>query len=51
MTSGVTHPREELIPNLRDTFKTVVVPDNLGTAAETKAILDCIVHKRFFGEW
>ena len=31
--------------------KTVVVPDNLGTAAETKAILDCIVHKRFFGDW
>jgi hypothetical protein len=31
--------------------KTVVVPDNLGPVAETKAILDCIVHKRFFGDW
>jgi hypothetical protein len=31
--------------------KTVVVPDNLGPVAETNAILDCIVHKRFFGEW
>ena len=31
--------------------KTVVVPDNLGAVAETNAILDCIVHKRFAGDW
>jgi hypothetical protein len=28
VTSGVRHPREELIPNLRDTFKTVAVRCN-----------------------
>ncbi len=31
--------------------KTVVVADNLGADDETKAILDCIVHKRFLGDW
>ena len=28
MTSGVTHPREELISDLRDSFKTVAVRRN-----------------------
>jgi hypothetical protein len=31
--------------------KTVVVEDNLGADRETEAILDCIVHKRFLGDW
>jgi hypothetical protein len=31
--------------------KTVVVADNLGADDETKAILDCIVHKRFLSDW
>jgi hypothetical protein len=31
--------------------KTVVVADGLGADRETEAILDCIVHKRFFGDW
>jgi hypothetical protein len=31
--------------------KTVVVADNLGADDETKAILDCIAHKRFLGDW
>jgi hypothetical protein len=31
--------------------KTVVVEDHLGADQETEAILDCIVHKRFLGDW
>ena len=31
--------------------KTVVVADNLDADLETKAILDCIVHRRFLGDW
>ena len=31
--------------------KTVVVADNLGADDETKAILDCIVHRRFLSDW
>jgi hypothetical protein len=31
--------------------KTVVVEDRLGPDRETEAILDCIVHKRFLGDW
>jgi hypothetical protein len=31
--------------------KTVVVEDHLDPDRETEAILDCIVHKRFLGDW
>jgi hypothetical protein len=31
--------------------KIVVVADNLDADDETRAILDCIVHKRFLGDW
>ena len=31
--------------------KIVAVDDNLDTDAETKAILNCIVHTSFFGDW
>ena len=31
--------------------KTVVVEDHLSADRETEAILDCIVHKRFLGDW
>jgi hypothetical protein len=31
--------------------KTVLVEDRLGADRETEAILDCIAHKRFFGDW
>ena len=31
--------------------KIVAVDDNLDTDAETKSILNCIVHTSFFGDW
>ena len=31
--------------------KIVAVDDNLDTDAETKAILNCIAHMSFFGDW
>jgi hypothetical protein len=50
VTSGVTHPRQELIPNLRDTFKTVAVRCNksrpaclrrtIGTLTPAMALLE-----------
>ena len=35
----------------RQLRKVVVVPDNLGPDDETRAILDRIASKRFFGDW
>ena len=31
--------------------QTVVVPDHLDADRETEAILDCIAHRRFLGDW
>ena len=31
--------------------KIVAVDDNLDADAETKAILNCITHRSFFGDW